>query len=45
MDRVDREPRPTPNPLNGSPLLPEIPEPRTEDLQPFMHGWSPYGPT
>ncbi|MHA5055065.1 hypothetical protein [Streptomyces sp. SD15] len=33
------------NPLNGSPLLPEIPEPRTEDLQPFMHGWSPYGPT
>jgi hypothetical protein len=32
------------NPLNGSPLLPEIPEPRTEDLQPFMHGWSPYGP-
>ncbi|WP_369263719.1 hypothetical protein [Streptomyces sp. R35] len=33
------------NPLNGSPSLAEIPEPRTEDLKPFMHGWSPYGPT
>ncbi|MEV4445603.1 MULTISPECIES: hypothetical protein [Streptomyces] len=33
------------NPLNGSPSLPEIPEARTEDLKPFMHGWSPYGPT
>ncbi|MFE9970252.1 hypothetical protein ACFYRD_05690 [Streptomyces hirsutus] len=33
------------NPLNGSPLLPEIPEPRAEDLKPFMRGWSPYGPT
>ncbi|SCF97962.1 hypothetical protein [Streptomyces sp. Ncost-T10-10d] len=32
------------NPLNGSPLLPEIPEPRDEDLKPIMHGWSPYGP-
>ncbi|WP_234312358.1 hypothetical protein [Streptomyces griseus] len=32
------------NPLNGSPLLPAIPEPRPEDLKPFMHGWSPYGP-
>lgn len=34
-----------PNPLNGSPLMPEIPEPRAEDLKPFMHGLSPYGPT
>jgi hypothetical protein len=25
-------------PLNVSPLLPDIPEPRTEDLHPFMHG-------
>ncbi|MGG2459212.1 hypothetical protein ACO0M4_05180 [Streptomyces sp. RGM 3693] len=33
------------NPLNGSPLLPKIPEPRAEDLQPFIRGWSPYGPT
>lgn len=33
------------NLLNGSLLLPEIPEPRTEDRKPFMHGWSPYGPT
>lgn len=33
------------NPLSGSPLLPEITEPRAEDLKPFMRGWSPYGPT
>ncbi|WP_254711026.1 hypothetical protein [Streptomyces lunaelactis] len=33
------------NPLNGSPLMPEIPEPRAEDLKPFMDGLSPYGPT
>jgi hypothetical protein len=33
------------NPFNGSPLLPAIPELRPEDLKPFMHGWSPYGPT
>ncbi|MCX5303192.1 hypothetical protein OG304_06965 [Streptomyces sp. NBC_00160] len=33
------------NPLNGSPLTPEIPEPRAEDLKPFMHGLSPYGPS
>ncbi|MFG2744050.1 hypothetical protein ACGFY0_28840 [Streptomyces chartreusis] len=33
------------NPLNGSALLPEIPDPRAEDLKPFMRGWSPYGPT
>ncbi|MCX5195769.1 hypothetical protein OOK31_18025 [Streptomyces sp. NBC_00249] len=23
--------------------LPEIPEPRTDDLKPFLRGWSPYG--
>ncbi|WP_412076477.1 hypothetical protein ACLF6K_13160 [Streptomyces xanthophaeus] len=33
------------NPLGGSPLMPEIPEPRAEDLKPFMHGLSPYGPS
>ncbi len=33
------------NPLNGSPLMPEIPEPRAEDLKPFMQGLSPYGPS
>ncbi|MEV0415039.1 hypothetical protein AB0I68_30665 [Streptomyces sp. NPDC050448] len=33
------------NPLSGSPLMPEIPEPRAEDLKPFMHGLSPYGPS
>lgn len=33
------------NPFNGSPLLPAVPEPRPEDLKPFLRGWSPYGPT
>ncbi|WP_327416873.1 hypothetical protein [Streptomyces sp. NBC_01233] len=33
------------NPLSGSPLMPEIPEPWAEDLKPFMHGSSPYGPS
>ncbi|MEV7441289.1 hypothetical protein AB0O22_09065 [Streptomyces sp. NPDC091204] len=32
------------NPLNGKPRLPDIPEPRASDLQPFLHGWNPYGP-
>lgn len=32
------------NPLNGTPRLPDIPEPRASDLQPFLHGWNPYGP-
>ncbi|OEJ35934.1 hypothetical protein BGK67_24900 [Streptomyces subrutilus] len=32
------------NPLNGSPLTPEIAEPGAEDLKPFLHGLSPYGP-
>ncbi len=32
------------NPLNTPPRLPKVPEPRTEDLKPFLHGWSPYGP-
>ncbi|MGK5729555.1 hypothetical protein [Streptomyces sp. URMC 124] len=32
------------NPLTTPPRLPTVPEPRTEDLKPFLHGWSPYGP-
>ncbi|WP_240351569.1 hypothetical protein [Streptomyces olivoreticuli] len=30
--------------LNTPPRLPKVPEPRAEDLEPFLHGWSPYGP-
>ncbi|WP_254710576.1 hypothetical protein [Streptomyces lunaelactis] len=33
------------NPVNTPPRLPKIPEPRPEDLKPFLHGWSPYGPS
>ena len=33
------------NPLNTPPRLPKIPEPRSEDLKPFLQGWSPYGPS
>ncbi|MFE9631338.1 hypothetical protein [Streptomyces sp. NPDC006463] len=32
------------NPLNGTLRLPDIPEPRADDLRPFLHGWNPYGP-
>lgn len=32
------------NPLNGTLHLPDIPEPHADDLQPFLHGWNPYGP-
>ncbi|WP_327255525.1 hypothetical protein [Streptomyces sp. NBC_01244] len=32
------------NPLNGTLRLPDIPEPRASDLQPFLRGWNPYGP-
>ncbi|MFD9007629.1 hypothetical protein [Streptomyces sp. NPDC059552] len=32
------------NPLNGTPGLPDIPEPRAHDLKPFLHGLSPYSP-
>ncbi|WP_251054850.1 hypothetical protein [Streptomyces sp. ISL-66] len=32
------------NPLNGTLRLPDIPEPRADDLQPFLRGWNPYGP-
>ncbi|WP_262007877.1 hypothetical protein [Streptomyces sp. FIT100] len=32
------------NPLNGTLRMPDIPEPRAEDLKPFLRGLSPYGP-
>jgi hypothetical protein len=25
-------------------LLPEIPDPKPDDLKPYLDGWSPYGP-
>lgn len=25
-------------------LIPEVPDPKAEDLKPHLHGWSPYGP-
>ncbi|MEY9850124.1 hypothetical protein ABH940_007242, partial [Streptacidiphilus sp. BW17] len=36
VDRLD--------PLNGELRMPAIPEPRPSDLEPFLNGWSPYGP-
>ncbi|MGW1816636.1 hypothetical protein ACWCQM_24085 [Streptomyces sp. NPDC002125] len=30
-------------PLNTPPLLPDNPEPRADDLRPFLEHWSPYG--
>ncbi|MGW0731626.1 hypothetical protein [Streptomyces sp. NPDC002851] len=32
------------DPLSRPLHLPEIPAPRHSDLEPFLHGWSPYGP-
>ncbi|WP_393054497.1 hypothetical protein [Streptomyces sp. LN549] len=32
------------NPLNTPPRLPDIPEPRTDSLRPFLGHWSPYDP-
>lgn len=32
------------DPLNTQPRLPDIPEPRADDLRPFLGYWSPYGP-
>lgn len=26
-------------------LLPEVPDPKSDDLRPFLDGWSPHGPT
>ncbi|MGX4693700.1 hypothetical protein [Streptomyces sp. JNUCC 63] len=33
------------DPLNTPPRLTDIPEPRADDLKPFLGHWSPYGPT
>lgn len=32
------------DPLKSPPRLPDIPEPRADDLRPFLGHWSPYGP-
>lgn len=32
------------DPVSNVPTMPVIPEPSSEDLRPFLHGWSPYGP-
>ncbi|SDG68659.1 hypothetical protein SAMN05216260_1266 [Streptomyces griseoaurantiacus] len=32
------------DPLNTPPRLPDIPNPRADDLKPFLGHWSPYGP-
>ncbi|MFB9524080.1 hypothetical protein [Streptomyces cremeus] len=32
------------DPLNTPPRLPDVPEPRPDDLKPFLGHWSPYGP-
>ncbi|MDC0772068.1 hypothetical protein [Streptomyces sp. HD] len=32
------------NPLSTTPQLPDVPEPRPDDLRPFLHHWSPHGP-
>ncbi len=29
---------------NPKRILPEIPDPKPDDLKPYLHGWSPYGP-
>lgn len=38
-DTVERR-----DPLETPPQLPDIPEPRADDLKPFLGHWSPYGP-
>ena len=32
------------DPLLGPLFVPDAPEPRAADLEPFLNGWSPYGP-
>lgn len=32
------------DPLHADLGVPDVPEPTAEDLRPFLHGWSPYGP-
>ncbi|MFJ2171194.1 hypothetical protein [Streptomyces griseofuscus] len=33
------------DPLNTPPQLPDVPNPRADDLKPFLGHWSPHGPT
>jgi hypothetical protein len=32
------------DPLGRPPALPRVPEPKPDDLEPFLDGWNPYGP-
>jgi hypothetical protein len=32
------------DPLQGRIQMPNVSEPRADDLAPFLHGWNPYGP-
>lgn len=32
------------DPLREAPTVPAVPDPKAEDLKPFLDGWSPYGP-
>ncbi|MGW7425064.1 hypothetical protein ACWGJB_34400 [Streptomyces sp. NPDC054813] len=32
------------DPLTRPLRMPEVPKPGPSDLEPFLHGWSPYGP-
>ena len=29
---------------NPARLIPEVPEPKPDDLKPYLRGWSPHGP-
>jgi hypothetical protein len=32
------------NPLTRPLVMPPVPEPKPDDLTPYLRGWSPYGP-
>lgn len=32
------------NPLLQPLKMPDVPEPKADELRPFLGGWSPYGP-
>jgi hypothetical protein len=38
------EPHTILDPLTRPLRMPEVPKPGPGDLEPFLHGWSPYGP-
>ncbi|MFE7517638.1 hypothetical protein ACFU8I_41385 [Streptomyces sp. NPDC057540] len=44
VDRLGGSTRGAPRPADTPPRLPDIPEPRADDLRPFLGHWSPYGP-